>query len=124
MNTFKKEILNLLFVSINKDVDTWTYNYDELSKSTDYLSPDYNGIKLNVDLKKKKIYILQCLTSTYIFITNYGFFTNFKIYLIVKKLTNHFKNRELKTILCKLEESFPKEIRKQKLIKINKNENK
>lgn len=133
MNTldkYKQEVLNIFIISIDKDIDKWILN-DE-----NFLSPKYSDIQLNVDLKKKKIYTYQydssTYTETYIHIANYGIFSNFRLYLTVRKLRRNFKKmmedakfiheiEQIKTIVCKLEESFVKEIRKEKLTKIKNN---
>lgn len=123
LNKYKQEVLNIFFISIDKDIDKWTYN------GSNFLSPEYNNIQLSVNLKKKKIYTYQYDINTYIHIANYGIFSNFRLYLTVRKLKKNFKKmredeefireiEQIKTIVCKLEESFVKEIRKEKLTKI------
>jgi hypothetical protein len=128
LDKYKQEVLNIFLISIDKDIDKW-----KLSDKSNLLSPKYSDIHLYVDLENKKIYTYQCDLNTYseIFthIANFGFFSNFRLYLTVRRLKKNFKKmkedakfmheiEQIKNIVCKLEESFVKEIRKEKLTKI------
>jgi len=127
LQLYQEKIRQMFFVSIKNDLDTWTL------EGHDYFSPEYGGIKLDLDIKKKCLYLHDGVNFTYI--TRYQLWIipiDFKVWKHLKILEKHFKKlqndivvekeiEQLKNGLSKLEEKYIKEVRKEKLDKINGN---
>ena len=127
MNTiekYKKEIRTMFFMSVNKDIAKWSCD------TNNFYSPEFNKTKLNIDLSNDALYLYyNGQHSKILGYKSWIFITDFKIWLYVRKLIKEFKNREqdkkdsiqlifLKSSLSNLEKQYVKEIRKEKINKI------
>ena len=136
MNTqkeYKNRLRNLFFSSIKNDLEKWL----KIS-NCNFKSPSYNKIRFDIKMSNLMIDCLEKYNAE--IICRYKLFfipIDFKVWLCARKLKKHFKNIEkeyknieknkrdsnkignLKFGLEKLEEVFIKDIRKEKLNKIN-----
>jgi hypothetical protein len=127
LNEYKRKIRNLFFISVKHDINKW-YK----SGMNDYYSPTYADCMLNIDISKKILYLHK--SSNYKVVSKYqkGFLIlDIKVWWYILRLKRHFKRVEQNTKvseeitfmrngLSQLEENFVKEVRKEKLEKINK----
>ena len=128
MNTLKKyktEIRRMFFLSVNKDIKIWRENSDS------FYSPDYNGVVLKIDTENCNLILVQNrYNEKFIFHYRRGpFITDLKIWWYVRKLKKYSKQQkedakiqsdinQVKAGLDVLEKRFVREIRKEKLEKI------
>jgi hypothetical protein len=132
MNTlkkYKKEVRNLFFISIDKDIEKW-------EEYSDYYSPRYNNnSRLRINKRNDPFEYLEIEINSYdkkICAFKWFFIPlDFKVYLYVKKLSRHFKNIKkdkqnandinfLKSGIENIRKNFIKEVRNEKLKKIEK----
>lgn len=141
---YRKKIRNLFFISIKNDLEKW-----QPLNNVDFESPVYNNVQFRTDIYKWKYSYLNtvCLDPKVILtngsskiteqeiISRYKFAIiplDIKIWWYIRKIKNHFKKlandnklenetQTLKFILENVESVFIKEVRKQKLNKINEN---
>ena len=124
INKYRKKVREMLFISINKDLNQWTEDGKK-----DFYSPDYgDDYRLNIDIKRGTLYLGQCPILTYRFLFIPIDFKVWKYAQIVKKHFRKIKEDEkvvqeidfLKMGLNKIGEKYVKEVRKEKLDKIEK----
>lgn len=122
---YKKEIIKMFYISVKKDIEQWTTG----SNYENFFSQDLNGYYLNIDLNNNRLYINDNSSDTYTEICRYRYFhipIKLKMYFYVIKLIIHFKNikeykkyeaeaNTLKIALSNIQETYKKEIRKEKL---------
>lgn len=122
---YKKEIIKMFYISVKKDIEQWTAG----SNYENFFSQDLNGYSLNIDLNNDRLYINDNSSDTYTEICRYRYFhipIKLKMYFYVIKLIIHFKNikeyekhkeeaNTLKIALSNIQETYKKEIRKEKL---------
>ena len=111
----------MFFISVNKDIEKWVEGNDV------FVSPDY-GVTLKIRIDKCKLFLVQN-KYTEILISHYRsgiFITDIKVWWYVRKLKKYSKELKenakvqtdinlIKGGLEILEKNFLKEIRKQKL---------
>jgi hypothetical protein len=127
LQMYQEKIRQMFFISIKNDLDKWTL------QGNDYFSPEYGDIKLDLDIKRKCLYLNDNNTN-FTCVTRYQLWiipVDFKVWKHLKILKKHFKKlqndievekeiEQLKNGLSKLEEKYIKEVRKEKLGKIKK----
>lgn len=130
MNDYQKNVREMFFMSVTKDLNLWTRN----KTSKDLYSPDYANFQLNIDYYPFNTNLKLCKGSIDVKIVKYKFaflILDFKVWKYVKILQKHFKILEqekknaektsfLKNGLSEMEKHFVKEVRKEKLTQINK----
>lgn len=123
----KKRIRELFFISVKNDIDKWT-GY------SDYYSPNYGDNYYLIIENDKKELILSC-NNTRKIISKFRhgiFILDFKVWFYTLKLKKHFKQLEYNRInsdeieffqtgISSIEKSYVKEIRKEKIQKIQNN---
>jgi len=133
MNKYKKNIREMFFTSVEKDLNLWTTTNPYYG----YCSPNYNDFKLNIvfigsgsDVNdNKRLYL--CNSTQREEILRYGIFRDFKVFKYVRKIKKYFKQKEeeknytiensfLSSGLEEIEKHYVKDIRKKKLEEINK----
>lgn len=131
LDSYKKEIREMFFISVDKEIDKWS-NKD----AKDLYSPAYDKDKcINLDMRKNKLFFVQNLYNNEqytIFICRYKWWfipLDFKVYKYYKKLKQYFiekmKDEEskkdimiLNSGLEKIKEKHFIAIRKEKLEQI------
>lgn len=125
IDKYKNEIRKMFIVSVKKDIDKW------VGDKLNYYSPYFDSFCFNVDLSKGTLYLYDGESYTGI-VTYERFFIPIdrEVNRSVKKLKRYFiQKREdekmaikidiLKKGLNKIQEKYVKEVRKEKLDKIN-----
>ena len=124
LKKYKNKIRLMFFVSINKNIDLWSINDNDIN------SPMYGDVQLNIDKKKKCLYLYN--GCQYIKILKYEFLfipIDLKVWIYVNRLKKSFNKRikekinltkieMLKQGVSNIEKNFLKEIRKNKITKI------
>jgi len=130
MNTlekYRKECRSFFFASVDKDLTKWTGSFD-------FFSPDYNNCGFRTDRRDFVSYLKVYSNGSDEKICCYRWLfipLDFKVYRYAKKLKQHYKQKlkdkenekNIKTLKSGLENikvEFIKEVRKEKLKKINK----
>lgn len=120
---YKKGLIKMFYISVRKDIENWTSSSD----LKNFFSPYLNGYSFNIDINNNKLYIHY--NDVYTEICRFAYFRvpfNLKMYFFILKLIFHFKNIEkykkyenetntLKCALTNIQETYKKEIRKEKL---------
>ncbi len=95
LESYKKEIREMFFISVDNEIDMWT-NKDV----KDLYSPVYDKDKcINLDMRKNKLFFVQNLYNNQqhsIFICRYKFWfipLDLKVYKYFKKLRQHFNEK-------------------------------
>lgn len=127
VDKYRNEIRRMFIVSVEKDIDKWS---DSVSDNN-YYSPYFDNFCFNVDLRYKTLYLYDGQSYTGI-VTYKVFFIPLdkEVNKCVKKLRKYFiqkqeyenmkvENDMLKNGLNKIQEKYIKEVRKDKLEKLN-----
>lgn len=127
---YKNEIRKMFFISIKNDLHLWRESIT-MRNGRGVFIKTYEDYTLKINLKENT---LTLSNYSEIIISHYKTWIiplDFKVWLYTIKMKNHFKQVEkdidnfktidfLKTGLTKIEKDYTKEIRKEKLIQINK----
>lgn len=129
LDKYKNEIRRMFIVSVEKDIDKWTGSGS--GNHGNYYSPYFDNFCFNVDLSKGTLYLYDGESYTVI-VTYKNFFIPIdrEVNKSVKKLIRYFIQKKedekmsieielLKKGLNKIQEKYVKEVRKEKLDKIN-----
>ena len=124
----KKRMRELFLISLKNDFDKW---YRKRNEKNDFYSPAYgtcnaDSIKLNIDNDKHRIFICKPDETDYVHIKRYKLFfipLDKEINKYAKLLKSKFKHNteieKMKKAINNLENTFVKEVRKEKLDNIN-----
>lgn len=124
LNDYRNKVREMFFISINKDLTQWKEDGKK-----DFFSPDYgNDYKLNLDIKRCTLYLgrTPILEYRFLYIP-----IDFKVWKCAKIIKRHFRKIKedkkveqeilfIKEGLDKISKNFIKEVRKEKLDKIEK----
>lgn len=129
LKKYKQEIRKLFLLSVDKEKDKWFY------AAVGFYSPTYqNNTKLMIDLDKNILSLYDGNIYTPVLKYKWSFIPiDLKVWLYVNKLKKNIKriteNRKdaqqiekLKFAFDSINKNFLKDIRKEKIDKINKNE--
>jgi hypothetical protein len=128
---YKQEIRKMFFISIKKDSSLWLYD-----RYTPMYFKTFDGFYLKIDMSVNTLILVGSIdklaVETKISHYKWKFIPlDFKVFFYLKKLKKNLKKIEndrinmntinfLKNSLSKIEESYIKEIRKEKLLHLKK----
>lgn len=136
LRNYRKKLIKLFIISINKDMKNWKKKWEDV-----YTSISYNKVVFMINIKKKCLYFVdENSSNTSILLSRFAFHKiplNFKIWYYYMKLKHNFdaidkenkKKRnnqvynekviDFKKAFNNAQESFKKELRKEKLNKLS-----
>lgn len=117
---YKKQLINMLYASIDNDLEKWSING---RNETDFISQSFGEYKLNIDTERHKFFLKIDDDPNYLKVCSYRFLfipIKFKMNRYANILKNKKKIINFKKCVNLMEQVYVKEVRKEKLENINK----
>lgn len=119
---YQDQIIEMFYMSIDNNIEKWTQNRNN---EDDFYSEYFGKHQLNIDMGRKKLFLRTVGQSYFTYICAYKFWfipINFKMNRYVKKLKRYFETKDdvtiMKDCLKIMGETYVKEVRKEKLCKL------